>query len=53
MIVCNDITQAGAGLAVDTNIVTILDKKGGAEELPRLSKLDTAHRVLDRIRAFL
>ncbi len=53
MIVCNDITQAGAGFAVDTNIVTILDKKGGAEELPRLSKLDTAHRVLDRIRAFL
>jgi len=38
LIVCNDITQAGAGFAADTNIVTILDKKGGAEKLPRLTK---------------
>jgi phosphopantothenoylcysteine decarboxylase/phosphopantothenate--cysteine ligase len=53
MIVCNDVTQAGAGFATDTNIVAILDKKGGSEKLPRLTKLETAHRVLDRIRALL
>ena len=53
MIVCNDITQAGAGFATDTNIVTILDKNGRVEPLPQMTKLETAHRILDRIRSFL
>jgi phosphopantothenoylcysteine decarboxylase/phosphopantothenate--cysteine ligase len=53
MIVCNDITQAGAGFAGDTNIVTILDRKGGSEQLPRMSKLQAAHRILDRIHELL
>ena len=53
MIVCNDITQAGAGFATDTNIVTILDRKGGSEQLPRMTKLQTAHKILDRIRELL
>jgi phosphopantothenoylcysteine decarboxylase/phosphopantothenate--cysteine ligase len=49
MIVCNDVTQAGAGFASDTNVVTILDKRGEPEQLPRMTKLETAHKVLDRI----
>ncbi len=53
MIVCNDITVAGAGFATDTNIVTILDKNGGVEQLPQMTKLQTAHKILDRIRSFL
>jgi phosphopantothenoylcysteine decarboxylase/phosphopantothenate--cysteine ligase len=53
MIVCNDITQAGAGFAADTNIVTILDRDGGVEQLPQMTKLETAHTVLDRIRELL
>jgi phosphopantothenoylcysteine decarboxylase/phosphopantothenate--cysteine ligase len=53
MIVCNDITQAGAGFAADTNIVTILDRDGGAEQLPQMTKLDTANTILDRIRKLL
>ncbi|MBI5115212.1 bifunctional phosphopantothenoylcysteine decarboxylase/phosphopantothenate--cysteine ligase CoaBC [Candidatus Poribacteria bacterium] len=53
MIVCNDVTQPGAGFATDTNIVTILDKKGGSEQLPQMSKLQTAHRILDRIHELL
>lgn len=53
MIVCNDLTRPGAGFAVDTNIVTILDKKGGSEQLPKMTKLETAHRILDRIRELL
>jgi len=53
MIVCNDVTQPGAGFAEDTNIVTILDREGGSEQLPRLSKLETAHRILDRIHGFV
>jgi phosphopantothenoylcysteine decarboxylase/phosphopantothenate--cysteine ligase len=53
MIVCNDVTRAGAGFATDTNIVTILDRKGGSEQLPKLTKLETAHKILDRIRESL
>ncbi|UCD57482.1 MAG: bifunctional phosphopantothenoylcysteine decarboxylase/phosphopantothenate--cysteine ligase CoaBC [Candidatus Hydrogenedentota bacterium] len=53
MIVCNDVTRTGAGFAADTNIVTILDKKGGSEQLPQMTKMETAHRVLDRIRELL
>ncbi len=53
MIVCNDVTQPGAGFAEDTNIVTILDREGGSEQLPRLSKLETAHRILDRVHEFV
>ena len=53
LIVCNDVTRAGAGFATDTNIVTILDRKGGSEQLPQMSKLETAHRVLDKIRKLL
>jgi phosphopantothenoylcysteine decarboxylase/phosphopantothenate--cysteine ligase len=53
MIVCNDVTIAGAGFATDTNIVTILDRKGGCEELPIMTKLETAHRILDRIHSLI
>jgi phosphopantothenoylcysteine decarboxylase/phosphopantothenate--cysteine ligase len=49
MIVCNDVTQVGAGFATDTNIVTILDRQGGSEQLPQMTKAETAHKILDRI----
>jgi phosphopantothenoylcysteine decarboxylase/phosphopantothenate--cysteine ligase len=53
MIVCNDLTQPGAGFAVDTNIVTILHKDGGSEQLPQMTKLETANEILDRIHKLL
>ncbi|RJP17526.1 MAG: bifunctional phosphopantothenoylcysteine decarboxylase/phosphopantothenate--cysteine ligase CoaBC [Candidatus Abyssobacteria bacterium SURF_5] len=53
LIVCNDVTQPGAGFATDTNIVTILDSNGATEQLPKLSKLETAHKILDRVRLLL
>lgn len=53
LIVCNDVTQPGAGFATDTNIVTILDSRGKTERLPKLSKIETAHRILDRVRTLL
>jgi phosphopantothenoylcysteine decarboxylase/phosphopantothenate--cysteine ligase len=51
LIVANDITQAGAGFDVDTNIVRLLFRDGTLEELPQLSKDEVAHRLLDRIAA--
>ncbi|MEJ5347138.1 MAG: bifunctional phosphopantothenoylcysteine decarboxylase/phosphopantothenate--cysteine ligase CoaBC [Desulfosoma sp.] len=49
LIVANDLTQPGAGFRTDTNVVKILDRTGGVEELPCLSKEETARRILDRI----
>jgi phosphopantothenoylcysteine decarboxylase/phosphopantothenate--cysteine ligase len=51
LIVANDVSEPGAGFAVDTNRVTIVDHSGVAE-LPAGSKAEVAHRILDRIAAF-
>ncbi len=53
MIVANDVSATDAGFAVDTNRVVILDKSGGQEELPLMSKRDVADAVLDRVCALL
>jgi phosphopantothenoylcysteine decarboxylase/phosphopantothenate--cysteine ligase len=46
--VANDVKQSGAGFQTDTNIVKILDRAGGIEELPLMDKMDVAGRILDR-----
>ena len=48
MIVANDVTQAGAGFGVDTNIVTLITHDG-ASELPMLPKSEVAARILDKV----
>ncbi len=47
LIVANNVKEPGAGFGVDTNIVTVIDKKGNIEELPKMSKEEVAWRVLD------
>lgn len=49
LIVANDITAQDSGFAADTNKVIILDREGGAEDLPLLSKYEVGHRILDRV----
>ena len=49
LIVANDVTAAGAGFGTDTNLITILDRAGGREVLPLMSKYDCGMRVLDRV----
>ncbi|MDO8446988.1 MAG: bifunctional phosphopantothenoylcysteine decarboxylase/phosphopantothenate--cysteine ligase CoaBC [Deltaproteobacteria bacterium] len=49
LIVANNLKEPGAGFGVDTNIVTIMDKNGSVEELPKMSKEDVAWIVLDRM----
>ena len=48
MIAANSLRQEGAGFGGDTNVLTLITR-GGQEELPLLSKEDTAHRLLDAI----
>jgi phosphopantothenoylcysteine decarboxylase/phosphopantothenate--cysteine ligase len=50
MICANNLKVAGAGFGTDTNIVTIITAQG-AEELPLLSKEQTAGKILDRAKA--
>lgn len=53
LIAANDITAENAGFGVDTNKVTILDREGGMEDLPLMSKYEVAHRILDRVATLL
>ena len=49
MIVANDITAEDAGFAVDDNRVIILDREGGIDRLPLMSKYDVGVEILDRV----
>jgi phosphopantothenoylcysteine decarboxylase/phosphopantothenate--cysteine ligase len=49
MVVANDVTQEGAGFDVDTNIVTLVLADGRRVSVPKMSKLDVAHRILDEV----
>ena len=49
LIVANDVTAEGAGFDVDTNVVTLYARDGREILLPRMSKLDVAHRVFDQV----
>ena len=52
-IVLNDLTEAGAGFAKDTNIVTILHSDGRIEKLPKMLKRDLADEILNRVLLYL
>lgn len=49
LIVANDVTKEGSGFGTDTNEVTIINKKGGSEHLPLMSKREVADKILDRV----
>ncbi len=48
LIVANDVSEAGAGFAVDTNHVLLVDAEG-SHEVPPGPKSEVAHRILDRV----
>ncbi|MFQ5450755.1 MAG: bifunctional phosphopantothenoylcysteine decarboxylase/phosphopantothenate--cysteine ligase CoaBC [Nitrospinaceae bacterium] len=49
MIVANDISAPGIGFRSDVNQVTLIDKDGKLEQLPRLPKREIADILLDRL----
>jgi phosphopantothenoylcysteine decarboxylase/phosphopantothenate--cysteine ligase len=52
LVVANDVSQADAGFAVDTNRVILVSAQG-SEELELASKDEIAHAILDRVVAEL
>jgi phosphopantothenoylcysteine decarboxylase/phosphopantothenate--cysteine ligase len=51
LLVVNDVSEAGAGFAVDTNRVTLLFRGGDERALPLLPKTEVAQRILDAVLA--
>ena len=49
-VVANDVTQPGAGFAVETNRVTLVSREGETQ-LPLMSKEQVAHAIWDRVLA--
>ncbi len=48
LLVANDVGAAGAGFGSDTNVVTIISATG-RDDLPLMSKLEVANRLLDAV----
>jgi phosphopantothenoylcysteine decarboxylase / phosphopantothenate---cysteine ligase len=53
LIVLNSLKDTGAGFGSDTNVVTIVDRKGTTDKLPLMSKFDVANEILNRIQKLL
>lgn len=49
LIVVNDVSRGDIGFQADDNEVKILSRQGDCTDLPRMSKEDLAHRILDRV----
>jgi len=50
MIIANDVTKAGAGFDVDTNIITIITRQG-EESFPLMTKKEAAATILRKLSA--
>jgi len=48
-IVANSLREEGAGFQTDTNIITVMDREGHTESLPKMTKVEAAGKILDRI----
>ncbi|MBI1728832.1 MAG: bifunctional phosphopantothenoylcysteine decarboxylase/phosphopantothenate--cysteine ligase CoaBC [Candidatus Rokubacteria bacterium] len=51
LLVANDVSQHGIGFEADDNQVILLDRWGGVLDLPRMTKIQVAHAILDRVLA--
>jgi phosphopantothenoylcysteine decarboxylase/phosphopantothenate--cysteine ligase len=49
LLVVNDVSVQGIGFDAEDNQVTLLDRWGSAIDLPRMSKLEVADAILDRV----
>jgi phosphopantothenoylcysteine decarboxylase/phosphopantothenate--cysteine ligase len=52
LVVINDALEPGAGFDVDTNAVTVLDKRGGSTRVSMRSKAAVAEAILDAIEKY-
>lgn len=48
-IVANDVSKEGAGFRTETNIVSIIDKRGEIDNYPIMAKSELAGIIVDKI----
>jgi phosphopantothenoylcysteine decarboxylase/phosphopantothenate--cysteine ligase len=53
LVVVNNPLEPGAAFEVDTNRVTVIDRKGEVQELPEMSKQEVAWRLLEHVAQLL
>ncbi len=51
LLVANDVSEPGSGFGTDTNRVALIAPGSAPEAWPQLTKLEVAHRLLDRVLA--
>jgi phosphopantothenoylcysteine decarboxylase/phosphopantothenate--cysteine ligase len=49
LIVANNLQEEGAGFRTDTNIITIIDRTGKMESFEKMTKIEAAGEILDRV----
>jgi phosphopantothenoylcysteine decarboxylase/phosphopantothenate--cysteine ligase len=49
LIVINNPLREGAGFGADTNVITLLPRRGKIEKFKRMTKFDAANIILDRV----
>jgi phosphopantothenoylcysteine decarboxylase / phosphopantothenate---cysteine ligase len=49
LIVANNLKEDGAGFREDTNIITIIDSAGKAESFEKMTKIEAAEEILNRV----
>jgi len=53
LIVANNLREDGAGFRTDTNIITIIDRTGKTESLGKMTKIEAAGAILDRVKKII
>jgi phosphopantothenoylcysteine decarboxylase/phosphopantothenate--cysteine ligase len=53
LIVANDLKEEGAGFRTDTNIITIIDRTGKSESFGKMTKIEAAGEILNRVKKII
>lgn len=53
LIVANNLQEEGAGFRTDTNVITIIDSKGESESFGKMTKIEAAGAILDRVKKIM
>ena len=53
LIIGNDVSRNDIGFNSEDNEVIIINKSGEVENLPKMTKYELAHEILDRVQALL
>ena len=53
LIVANNLREEGAGFRADTNIITIIDRTGKSESFEKMTKIEAAEEILNRVQKII